>query len=95
MRVVVVGAGIIGACVARAAVVAGCEVVVLDRGQVGSGTTSRGEGNVLVSDKPPGPELDLALASRRRWEDLGEELGRESLELESKGGLVVATSEAA
>ncbi|KRE41334.1 NAD(P)/FAD-dependent oxidoreductase [Knoellia sp. Soil729] len=95
MRVVVVGAGIIGACVARAAVVAGCEVVVLDRDQVGSGTTSRGEGNVLVSDKPPGPELDLALASRRRWQDLGDELGRDALELESKGGLVVATSQAA
>ena len=95
MRVVVIGAGIIGACVARAAVVAGCEVVVLDRDQVGSGTTSRGEGNVLVSDKPPGPELDLALASRRRWEDLGDELGRDALELESKGGLVVATSQAA
>ncbi|MFC7488895.1 NAD(P)/FAD-dependent oxidoreductase [Knoellia sp. CPCC 206453] len=92
MRVVVVGAGIIGACVARAAIVAGCDVVVLDRDQAGSGTTSRGEGNVLVSDKPPGPELDLALRSRRRWDDLGDELGREALELESKGGLVVATS---
>lgn len=91
MRVAVIGAGIVGACVARAATMAGCDVVVLDRGQVGAGTTSRGEGNVLVSDKEPGPELDLALVSRRLWERLGEDLGRDVLELEPKGGLVVAT----
>ena len=91
MRVVVVGAGIIGSCTALAAARAGLDVVVLDRGQVGSGTTSRGEGNVLVSDKHPGPELDLALLSRRRWAALGAELGTDALELEAKGGLVVAT----
>lgn len=90
MRVVIIGAGIIGACVARAAVLAGCDVTVLDRGQVGSGTTSRGEGNLLVSDKAPGPELALALASRSRWDRLGEALGQGALELDAKGGLVVA-----
>lgn len=95
MRVVVIGAGIIGACVARAARLAGCDVLVLDRGQVGSGTTSRGEGNVLVSDKAPGPELELALLSRRHWERLADELGPGALEFEPKGGLVVATDVAA
>lgn len=70
----------------------GVEVVVLDRGQVGSGTTSRGEGNILVSDKAPGPELDLALASRALWAELADDLGAAMLEFEPKGGLVVATS---
>lgn len=95
MRVVVIGAGIVGSCVARAALLAGCDVTVLDRGQVGSGTTSRGEGNVLVSDKEPGPELRLALVSRDHWSRLGVELGADALELEAKGGLVVATDPAA
>lgn len=95
MRVVIVGAGIVGASCALAAVRAGCEVVVLDRGQVGSGTTSRGEGNVLVSDKAPGPELDLALASRRTWGRWAEELGHDALEFDRKGGVVVATAAAA
>lgn len=95
MKVVVVGAGIIGACTALAAARAGCEVVLVDRDQVGSGTTSRGEGNILVSDKTPGPELDLALASRRRWGTLAEDLGAESLEFEDKGGIVVAGDPAA
>jgi glycine/D-amino acid oxidase-like deaminating enzyme len=93
--VVVVGAGIVGAACAYFASRAGLTVTVLDRGVVGSGTTSRGEGNILVSDKAAGPELDLALLSRRLWSETGEELGPERLELERKGGLVVATSEAA
>lgn len=97
--VVVIGAGIIGAACAEALSAAGLRVLVLDRGAPAGGTTSGGEGNVLLSDKAPGPELDLALASRRRWPELleslrgelGDDLGR--VEWESKGGLVVATDE--
>ena len=94
-RVVVVGAGMVGAACAYYAARAGLDVLVLDRGPVGSGTTSRGEGNILVSDKAPGPELDLALLSLRLWRELGDEVGAAALELEHKGGLVVATGEAA
>lgn len=94
-RVVVVGAGMVGAACAYYAARAGLDVLVLDRGPVGSGTTSRGEGNILVSDKEPGPELDLALLSQRLWRELGDEVGTAALELEPKGGLVVATSEPA
>ncbi|NEE07778.1 FAD-dependent oxidoreductase, partial [Streptomyces sp. SID7499] len=54
MKVVVVGAGIVGAACAFHAVAAGLDVTVLDRGPVGAGTTSRGEGNILLSDKEPG-----------------------------------------
>jgi glycine/D-amino acid oxidase-like deaminating enzyme len=91
--VVVVGAGVVGAACAFYAARAGLSVTVLERDSVGGGTTSRGEGNILVSDKEPGPELDLALTSRRLWLDLGAEFGREGVELEEKGGVVVATSE--
>ncbi|WP_245681024.1 NAD(P)/FAD-dependent oxidoreductase [Glycomyces harbinensis] len=95
--VVVVGAGIIGAACAEALSAAGLRVLVLDRGAPAAATTASGEGNVLVSDKGPGPELDLAVASRRRWpdlidslrEELGDELAR--VEWEPKGGLMVAT----
>ncbi len=94
-RVVVIGAGIVGACCALYAARAGWEVVVVDREGVAAGTSSHGEGNLLVSDKGAGPELDLMLSSRRHWLALGDELGREGLELDEKGGLVVAASEAA
>ncbi|MDG9683909.1 FAD-dependent oxidoreductase [Streptomyces sp. DH18] len=92
MKVVVVGAGIVGAACAFHATAAGLDVTVLDRGPVGAGTTSRGEGNILLSDKEPGPELELARLSRDLWDEAGEELGPETVEFETKGGLVVASS---
>lgn len=91
---VVVGAGIVGAACAHFLTEAGLRVVVVDRGPVAGGTTGRGEGNILVSDKEPGPELDLALLSLRWWRALGELLGPRC-ELTAKGGLVVAASAAA
>ncbi|MEW2071949.1 FAD-dependent oxidoreductase [Streptomyces sp. NPDC007346] len=92
MKVVVVGAGIVGAACAFHAAAAGLDVTVLDRGPVGAGTTSRGEGNILLSDKAPGPELELARLSRDLWDEAGEELGPDTVELEAKGGLVVAST---
>ncbi|MFI8437943.1 NAD(P)/FAD-dependent oxidoreductase [Streptomyces sp. NPDC079020] len=92
MKVVVVGAGIVGAACAFHAAAAGLDVTVLDRGPVAAGTTSRGEGNILLSDKEPGPELELARLSRDLWDEAGEELGPDTLELEAKGGLVVAST---
>ncbi|MFG3341176.1 NAD(P)/FAD-dependent oxidoreductase [Glycomyces sp. NPDC048151] len=97
--VVVIGAGIIGAACAEALSASGLRVLVVDRGAPAGGTTAGGEGNVLLSDKAPGPELDLAVASRRLWPELIEslraELGEEAarVEWEPKGGLVVATDE--
>ncbi|MGW5985242.1 NAD(P)/FAD-dependent oxidoreductase [Streptomyces anulatus] len=92
MKVVVVGAGIVGAACAFHAAAAGLDVTVLDRGPVGAGTTSRGEGNILLSDKEPGPELELARLSRDLWDEAAEELGAETVEFETKGGLVVAST---
>ncbi|MEH0653869.1 FAD-binding oxidoreductase [Streptomyces scabiei] len=93
--VVVVGAGMVGAACALYAARAGLDVVVVDRGPVGGGTTGAGEGNILVSDKEPGPELELALLSHRLWAELAAEpeLGK-TFEYEAKGGLVVASATA-
>jgi glycine/D-amino acid oxidase-like deaminating enzyme len=89
--VVVIGAGIVGAACAYFAARAGLRVVVVDRGPVAGGTTSAGEGNLLISDKEPGPELALMQHSLRLWASLGERMGTE-IELEPKGGLVVAST---
>ncbi|MEV0204332.1 FAD-binding oxidoreductase [Streptomyces sp. NPDC050788] len=89
--VVVIGAGMTGAACALFAARAGLDVTVVDRGPVAGGTTGAGEGNILVSDKEPGPELDLALLSTRLWGELAEEFGQ-FIEYEAKGGVVVATS---
>ncbi|GAA1149259.1 FAD-dependent oxidoreductase [Kitasatospora gansuensis] len=88
-----VGAGVVGAACAYYAAQAGLAVTVVDRGPVAGGTTGAGEGNLLVSDKEPGPELDLALFSTGLWRTIAEQLG-ERVEYEPKGGLVVAAAEA-
>ncbi|GAA1057002.1 FAD-dependent oxidoreductase [Agromyces luteolus] len=96
MRAVVIGAGIVGAACALALAERGAEVVVVDRVGVAGETSSRCEGNLLVSDKAPGPEADLAIASNARWRPLAERLdddrrdGRPATEFEAKGGIVVA-----
>ena len=96
--VVIVGAGIVGAACARALARTGARVAVLDRGAAASATSAHGEGNLLVSDKGPGPELELAKVSLRDWARLAGELADElgprfpSIEHEAKGGLVVVTS---
>lgn len=89
--VVIVGAGVVGAATAFFAAASGLDVVVVERGSIASGTSSRCEGNILVSDKEVGPELELSLYSQRVWrEDLAEHAAL--WEFESKGGLVVAGS---
>lgn len=88
--VVVIGAGIVGAACAYYAARAGLAVTVVDRGGAAGGTTGAGEGNILLSDKEPGPELDLALRSRELWGSLDVS----GFEWEPKGALVVASTAA-
>ncbi|MFF2390476.1 NAD(P)/FAD-dependent oxidoreductase [Agromyces sp. NPDC058104] len=96
MRVAVIGAGIVGAACALDLVEHGAEVVLVDRVGVAGETSSRCEGNLLVSDKAPGPEAELAIHSNARWRALAERLdagragGRPATEFEAKGGVVVA-----
>jgi glycine/D-amino acid oxidase-like deaminating enzyme len=92
--VVIVGAGIVGAACAYYASRAGLRVTVVDRGPLAGGTTSAGEGNILASDKVPGPELDLIVRSRQLWREIGADVGHGRIELEPKGALVVASSPA-
>ena len=89
--IVVIGAGAVGAACAYFLARAGLRVQVVERGQVASGTSSACEGNLLVSDKEVGPELDLALYSHTVWQqDLAEH--GPLWEFESKGGFVVAAT---
>lgn len=89
---VVIGAGIVGAACAASLAAAGLAVTVIDRGTILSGASASGEGNILVSDKPPGGELELAKLSARLWRDWSEEIGRDAIEYEPKGGVIVAAS---
>ena len=90
--VLVIGAGAIGAAIAYYSSLLGLSVRVVDRGAPGGGTSSRCEGNILVSDKERGPELDLANYSLGLWHGELAEHGRR-WEFEQKGGIIVASQE--
>ena len=106
--VVVIGAGMVGAATAAALAATGRRVLVVDRSGPLGGTTAAGEGNILVSDKLPGPELDLALRSVALWRELAVEAPETDgfsevsgapgpgpgFEFEAKGGVVVAHDQA-
>jgi glycine/D-amino acid oxidase-like deaminating enzyme len=99
-KVVIIGAGIVGAACARSLAAAGFDVTVIDRGTVAGGTSSACEGNILVSDKGAGFELTLAQHATTLWKrtaaELREQLGESfpAVEYDPKGGLVVATTAA-
>ena len=90
--VIVIGAGIVGSAAAYFAARAGFSVTVIERGLPASGTTSKCEGNLLVSDKELGPELELARLSLDVWKGELAEFG-ELWEFDPKGGVIVASRE--
>jgi glycine/D-amino acid oxidase-like deaminating enzyme len=92
---VVVGAGMVGAATAAHLAATGRRVCVVDRAGPLGGTTAAGEGNILVSDKLPGPELALALRSIALWHAFAAEWDDGAdFEFEAKGGIVVAHDQA-
>jgi D-hydroxyproline dehydrogenase subunit beta len=86
--VAVVGAGIVGTAVARELAVRGVAVTLVDRAGISQGTTGRGEGNVLCSDKEAGAELELTRHALDLYGELGERLG-ETARIMRKGALIV------
>jgi glycine/D-amino acid oxidase-like deaminating enzyme len=86
--VTVVGAGIVGTAVARELAVRGVAVTLVDRAGVSEGTTGRGEGNVLCSDKEAGPELELTRHALDLYDELDARMGEDARILR-KGALIV------
>ena len=93
MRVVVVGAGIVGCATTYELTKRGVPVTLVDRGEVSSGTTGLGEGNALCSDKDEGPELELAVAGMPLFDEI-EQLVGERARIRRKGALIVHPGEA-
>lgn len=87
--IVIIGGGIIGTSCALFLAREGVKVVLIERNEIASGTSSAGEGNILVSDKLPGPELTLAQLGRSIWQDLANELP-DDFEFDPKGGILLA-----
>ena len=73
--VVVIGGGVSGAAIARELARRGVRTALVERGEIGSGTTGLGGGGIILQTKRPGPHLTLGLRSARLLRDLTPELG--------------------
>lgn len=86
---VVVGTGIIGSFTALALHRRGLRVLVIERSGLAPGTSRSSDGNLLCSDKPAGPLLEMADTSLRLWREFTEAYGNDC-EFDPKGSTVVA-----
>ncbi|HEY4462691.1 MAG TPA: TIGR03364 family FAD-dependent oxidoreductase [Streptosporangiaceae bacterium] len=91
-RVVVVGGGVLGLMHAVAARRRGFGVVHLEREPDARGASVRNFGLVWLSGRAAGPELDLALRARRRWEEIAAEVP--GVGFRPSGSLTLATDDA-
>ncbi|MFK0280438.1 TIGR03364 family FAD-dependent oxidoreductase [Streptomyces sp. NPDC090499] len=71
MRVTVVGAGVVGTMHAWQAMERGHEVVQIEREAEARGASLRNFGQIWVSGRAGGAELETALRARELWEEIG------------------------
>ncbi len=91
--VVVIGGGIVGTATTYFLSKFGVNVCLVDRGSIASGTSGSGEGNLILSNKHPGPEMELGKLAMQTWADLTEEL-HQDFEYEQKGSILFTDTEA-
>ncbi|MEU6117984.1 TIGR03364 family FAD-dependent oxidoreductase [Streptomyces sp. NPDC047117] len=92
MRVIVVGAGVLGTMHAWQAVERGHEVVHIEREAEARGASVRNFGQIWVSGRAGGEELDTALRARVLWEEIGARVP--GLGFRAIGSLTVVKNEA-
>src|SRR5256885_14897964 len=73
--VVVIGAGIIGCSAAYFLAADGHRVVIVDRGEVASGTAAASGGWIIIHDKETPAGVALALESRQLYERMAADAG--------------------
>jgi glycine/D-amino acid oxidase-like deaminating enzyme len=89
---IIIGAGIIGLCVAYYLSRRGLKVLVLDRQFIACGTSGAGNGNIIVGNRVPGMDTRLARSSLREYHVLREALPLD-FELQNRGSFVLLENE--
>ncbi len=86
--VIVVGAGIIGLSCAYYLSKAGKRILILEKEDIGSGTSGACDHMILLQSKAPGLPVQLAIRSLELYRSLSRELP-DAIELETRGGMIV------
>ena len=89
---VIIGGGVIGCSIAYHLARRGRQVVVLDRGDVGSGSSGACDKAAILQSKSPGIHLQLAMKSVAMFEDLARELEAD-IQFSRAGGMVLIEDE--
>jgi len=76
-EIVVIGGGIAGIASAFYLTKNGKKVVLLEKGGIASGSSGANAAFALAMYRPPGPLLDMGIASLSEYDHLGEEIGRD------------------
>lgn len=92
-EVVVIGGGVSGTAIARELARRGVGVALVERGEIGSGTTGAGGGGIILQTKRPGPHLTLGLQSARLLHAIAPELGEIGYAM--NGALILLPDDAA
>ncbi|TQI66981.1 FAD-binding oxidoreductase [Clostridium sp. KNHs216] len=72
--VVVIGGGMQGTCAAYYLAKAGQKVILVERGDLASGTTSRSDGDSFINDVPPGYMTEFAEATIKEFIKMDKEI---------------------
>ncbi len=91
--IVVIGAGVIGTAVAYYLAKKGLDVTLVERGDISDGTSSRCDGDILIHDKMPGYDTELAYKSQKMFPELIKEIDYD-FDYYSKGSVLLIENEA-
>jgi len=91
-EVIIIGGGIMGSAIAYYVSKSGQDCIVLEKGELVSGTSSRCDGNILAIDKDPGFDSQMSLKSQQLVDDLSRELDL-PFEYRAPGSILVCESE--
>mgnify|MGYP000013982738 CR=1 FL=1 len=89
---IIIGGGVIGSSVGYYLTKAGLKVALVEKGDIAYGTSSGSDGNVLIHDKKPGFDTDLAYVSQQLFKKLNKDLDRD-FEYTQKGSMFIIESE--
>jgi glycine/D-amino acid oxidase-like deaminating enzyme len=85
-EIVIVGAGVIGAATAYELARRGAQVTLVEREYPAYGASGRNVGFLWTHTRKAGVEIEMALASRKRYDQLAEEI--DDFELRASGGMI-------
>ncbi len=91
-EVAVIGGGIIGCAIAYYLAKAGIDCLLIDKGDLAAGTSSRCDGNITIVDKDPGFDSLMSRVSQQLVVELNDELDL-PFEYRSTGSLLVCETE--